>query len=1065
MGTNLEKGIFAVILICFFISFFNDTIKAQQPPPGDIFSDNFENASANKWLDMKVWGLGVWQIRDGVLVSLDSSHITQQIYSALPKFDHAIVNRDYAVLFRYRPMAGESYAFTIDVRPQGWNNYKFEISKDGTIRILKNLAGKLPRPLFTSVPGQIRFNEWQWVRLEVTGEQPLWLKMKIWQNELADEPDSFNAIASDEQPLAPQNMNFAFTSVQSGGAYTMIDDFNIYAYRIKADAAVRSLVRPNNEKIIEAIFSAADKNERQKFWQDLAALKEAMEGLKQQPTAAFEINDLANLEVELLSIQSSLSDCETPDHFYFYRESIRKNLAQAKLHLIQLKENQQPFHHQLGTFMRGYYSEIDGSLQGYALFAPENYDEQRPFPLVINLHGYDPSFSSWQENLFLPVFMPHATARGRYILANPFGRGNTMYQNIGEQDVLAVLNEVKRLYSIDENRIYLTGGSMGGAGTWWLGLSYPDRFAAIAPIMGPTEFAFWNKPAPAAMPPWRKFIYEKQSALPLAENALNLPVFCHHGVRDDIVPIEQSRQMAKRLTELGYEINFVEHPEAAHGGFPPAMDYEIYDWFENRQRNPNPQKVIYKSASLKHASAYWVSIHRFIDLLKFATIEAEITSPNVVEVKTDNVAEFSLTFSAELFNIAVPLALKINGQLAYQGPIPEARTLTLRAQLAPSQKIVAWSQADSASMGRLKKDATLAGPMVDVYNSGFMLVYGTIGSELESTVNQREAQAFVEQWRSCQHSSCRIKKDVEVTAEDIANFNLLLLGNARSNAIVRKVNQSLLIRFERNSIIVGDKRFSGQDVGLAMIYPNPLNQSKYVMVLGGIHHRGSQQIIKRIGTEFDYLIFDDRTMGINLRQGNLTIDGTPLLCGFFDQNWQLDEAYQWAGDQRLREKIKPRQLAQRSLAEANGAWVYLSDFHPDSVNQWTGVPELDRNFWGHPFQLNGKKFPKGIGVFPNSELLYHLDGQWQHFSAIVSADLNPFSNLKKEQYQGAKIQFGVYGDGDELIVSRVMDVNSEPQEISVSVAGIKRLKLVVRTQDWLPYFAQGGNWIGAKLVR
>lgn len=1051
-----------LISICISILILLTVVTRSQPQePGDIFSDDFENPAANQWQDMKVWGFGVWQIRDGVLVSIDSSNLSQQMYSILPRFDNAIVNRDYSVLFRYQLISGENYSFTIDVRPQGWNNYKFEISKDGTIRILKNLAGKLPRPLFTSIPGQIFFNEWQWVRLEITGEKPLCLKMKIWQNELADEPDFFNAIAIDEHPLVPQNMNFALTSVQSGGAYTMIDDFNIYSWRIKSGSTSPALLRPNNEKISQAAFSEADQHERQKFLKKFASLKEALETLKQQSASTLEINDLANLEGELLAIQKYLNDCESSDNIHFYRESIKKGLAQAQSDLFFLKEKQNPFAHQIGKFMRGYYSEIDASLQGYALFAPDTYEGRNAFPLVINLHGYDPSFSSWQDNLFLPVFMPHATAGGRYILVNPFGRGNTMYQNIGEQDVLAVLKEVQRLYSIDENRIYLTGGSMGGAGTWWIGLSYPDRFAAIAPIMGPTEFAFWNNPISETIPPFRKFIIDKMSALSLAENALNLPVFCNHGVLDDIVPVEQSRQMVKRFSELGYQIKYVEHPEAAHGGFPPAMDDEIYDWFENLQRNPAPPKVVYKTGSLKHPGAYWVKIHRFIDLLKFASIEAELTSPNRVEVKTDNVAEFSLTFSEELFNIAVPLELIINGQSSYRGPIPEARTLTWQAQFSPIQKISAWSPVDSASTGRLCKDEFLTGPISDAYNSGFMLVYGTIGSELESTINEREAQAFVEQWRSWQHSSCRLKKDVEVTAEDLADFHLILFGNAGSNSILKKVNESLPIRFDGRSIIAGKKRFSGDDVGLAMIYPNPLNQKKYVVVLGGNSWRGTQHIVKRIGMEFDYIIFDDRTMGINVHQGNLTIDGTPLLCGFFDQDWRLAEKYQWAGDQRVRNKIKPRQISQRLLSETKDAAVYLSDVQPDSVNQWTGVPELNRNFWGRPFQINGKKFQKGISVFPNSEIIYRLDGRWHTFSAVVSADLNPYANLKKEDYRGGKIQFGVYGDGDELFVSRVMDVNASPQKIEIPITGIKELKLVVRTQDWLPYFAQCANWIEA----
>ena len=1061
----MEKGIFAIIVLCFLMSFFNDTLNAQTSEPGNIFYDDFENESANKWLDMKAWGFGVWQTRDGVLVSVDSSNISQQMYSALPKFDNAIVNRDYSVLFRYQPISGENYSLTIDVRPQGWNNYKFEISKDGTIRILKNLAGKLPKSLFTSKPGQIYFDEWQWVRLDVTGEKPLCLKMKIWENKLADEPDYYNAIAIDDNPLLPQNINFALTSIQSGGAYTMIDDFHIYRQVMKFCPEQRALIKPGNEKLITSKFSESENNEYQLFQTEFRSIQDKIEKVRLRLIENFEINNLANLEVELISIEKSLSDCESPENFGFYKEKIAKDLSLAKTNLISLKENKNPYHQKIGIFMRGYRSEIDGSLQGYALFAPDSYDGKTPFPLVINLHGYDPSFSSWQENPFLPVFMPHATAQERYIVANPFGRGNTMYQNIGENDVLQVLREVKRLYNIDENRVYLTGGSMGGAGTWHIGLSFPDQFAAIAPIMGPTEFAFWNYPSTEQLSPVRKFILKQRSALSIAENALNFPMFCNHGVLDDIVPIGQSRKMVKRLNNLGYEIKYVEHPDAAHGGFKPEMDYEIYDWFENLQRNPYPKRVVYKAGSLKHAEAYWVKIDRFIDLLKFSTIDAEIISSNHIKVKTGNIAQFSLTFSNELINIKQPVKISINGKLYFQKKIPESKKLTLSAQISRQGRAIDWTEENPWEESELTKNYKLPGQIIDAYNSGFMLVYGTIGTEQQTVTNKKEAESFEQQWRSWQHVTCRMKSDVEVTADDISNYSLILFGNSSCNAITKKVNNHLPIRFEQNSIIAGEKRFSGDEVGLAMIYPNPLNRKRYVVIQAGISWQGTSSIVKRIGSEFDYIIFDSRTMGINVLQGNLTINGTPLLFGFFDQDWRLSDKYQWHGNQEIRKKITPRQLPRKNLSLTQNASIYLSEIHPDSINQWTGTVELDRNFWGYPLHINGKSIDKGISIFPNSELIYHLNGEWDTFSATVSADLNPFSNLKKNEYKAGKIQFGVYGDGDELFISRVLDVNAGSQAFEIPIRDVDKLKLVVRTQDWLPYFAQCGNWIDAKLVR
>ena len=126
---------------------------------------------------------------------------------------------------------------------------------------------------------------------------------------------------------------------------------------------------------------------------------------------------------------------------------------------------------------------------------------------------------------------------------------------------------------------------------------------------------------------------------------------------------------------------------------------------------------------------------------------------------------------------------------------------------------------------------------------------------------------------------------------------------------------------------------------------------------------------------------------------------------------------------------------------------------------------MNRTIWGTSFQVNGKKVLKGISVFPNSILIYHLNGEWDTFSAILSADINPHSALKINEYEGGKIQFAVYGDEQEIFLSRTMDVTTNPQKVNIPIRGVQKLKLVVRTQDWLPYFAQCGNWINAKLER
>jgi len=1238
-----------LIFICFsfFIIAMSTLAESQDIKPGDIFSDNFDNASAKPWLDMSAWGFGVWHIEDGVFVSIDSSNVTQQLCSALPNLEHAIVNRDYTCLFNYMPVSGKNYAFTIDVRQEGWSNYKIEISNEGVISILKNSSGKMPAALYRSPSGQIVFDEWQWLRLDVMGEDQLAIKVKVWPGEIADEPMFYNAVALDENPLAQQKITLALTTIQDGGAHTKIDDFNMYskipasplwqmigledgldnkakehflsgdqhaaevalkdlqgkydkaaylnnlaiitaetnnfrkalqlqdqAYQLSPNHEIlnhnlkwiwhclnqKGLIKPSEDGAIAPVFVKSNKrvyqqateakfkiaafhsifnssedaelnvvvhddssnemwtstrkvpvsnsaavtilemvdlskfkdgnyrvsvtikngkgdeftsensfeiihNEYQVILNDVAEMKSELLKLQSQWFQTPQYNDPANLEVSLFTVEKYLNDCEGPGLLQLYRGNITTALSKAKSLLGKLQNNESPFHHETGQFMRGYYSDIDGSLQGYAVYTPATYNRDEPFPLVINLHGYDPSFSSWQQNPFLPMFAPHATAHDRYIVVNPFGRGNTVYQNVGEYDVLSVIAEVKRLYNIDDDRVYLTGGSMGGAGTWNIGLRYPDTFAAIAPIMGPTEFAFWNGPLSERTPAYRKFFYDKMSALSIAENAINYPMFCNHGVLDDIVPVEQSRKIAKRLNELDYNLEYVEHPEAKHGGFKPEMEQGIFDWFEDLSRESHPKKVVYKTANLRHNKSYWVTINRFIDIMDFAEIEVEMISDNTVEVKVANVAQISLDFSDELFDMSKPVRIMINGRERFNNKIPSSKTVTLHAKLKKDGRVRKWTEKNPWKNQKLSKNEKISGPILDAYNSGFFLVYGTSGTELESQINKKEAESFSAQWESWQHVPCRIKKDVDLSADDIESYNLILIGSIKSNSIISQLNNELPIQFKKNSIVVGNKRFSGEDIGISMIYPNPLNPERYIVIQAGTTWKGTAHITKRLGTEFDYIVFDERTMGLNIPQGNLAVDGTPLLCGFFDQDWLLSSEYQWDSDDAIRNKIVPRNLPELTSLPVSPLSVHLSEVEPAHVEQWYGIPQMKRNYWGHAFQVDGKTFDEGIGVFPNSTLIYNLNEKWDTFSAILSAELNPHSDLKPEDYSGGKVQFAIHGDGHELLVSRVMDVNSMPQKVNISVRGINELKLMVLTQDWLPYFAQSCSWIDAKVER
>lgn len=126
--------------------------------------------------------------------------------------------------------------------------------------------------------------------------------------------------------------------------------------------------------------------------------------------------------------------------------------------------------------------------------------------------------------------------------------------------LIALLDHILDQLDIDPRRIYVTGLSMGGYGTWALADACPERFAAIAPICGPFRYI-----DPARFK--------------------TTPVWCFHGAMDDIVPVNDSVRMVRRLREAGQDVRFTVYPDAGHDSWTQAYDEpELFDWLLTHSR-------------------------------------------------------------------------------------------------------------------------------------------------------------------------------------------------------------------------------------------------------------------------------------------------------------------------------------------------------------------------------------------------------------------------------------------------------------------------------------------------
>ncbi len=241
-----------------------------------------------------------------------------------------------------------------------------------------------------------------------------------------------------------------------------------------------------------------------------------------------------------------------------------QELDRIEAALSAIAKGQDPFSNERGEVERAYQAS-DGKLVPYRVYIPKNYDGAMK-PLVVMLHGLLGDEGYYFSGLFDPAVIKGEAERRGWILAGVNGRGRfSGYVGPAVDDSFEVVKCVARDYRIDASRIYLTGHSMGGSGTWLIASTKPELFAAIAPVSGG---------APT-----------KGEALDgLLERMKSLPAMVVHGARDGIAPPQLSRDMVAAAKKAGLKVNYLEVPDADHMSILPATFPAILDFFEKNAK-------------------------------------------------------------------------------------------------------------------------------------------------------------------------------------------------------------------------------------------------------------------------------------------------------------------------------------------------------------------------------------------------------------------------------------------------------------------------------------------------
>jgi len=771
-----------------------------------------------------------------------------------------------------------------------------------------------------------------------------------------------------------------------------------------------------------------------------------------------------------------------------FRELTDRLAADLKV----LRAGKDPFAGRTGVFLRGYISTIDDNRQSYSVALPRKTFSVRGrrWPLVVVLHARDARapFRPFQGH-------PAPSLPGAIVVA-PHGRGGSEYRSRGEVDVLAVIEAVLDEYPVDPDRVYLTGTAMGGTGCWQLAVRHPDRFAAVCPVGGRASFPAWSAErwareglAGSPLKTLRERLRANTFPVSFAENLLNLPVRAF-GVAPD------GEALAARIERLGYEN--VEFAGAGEEGAQVRSDLATrFAWMSRQRRERYPSRVRYRTDRLGYPGAYWARIEAIENLQRSAEVDVRLRSSREtaderaeIVLEARNVAELTLkdldrlSPDEEITRIVVgnrtidlsaaterpPAGRTRPGRPGRPGRKGRIRSVRLYQRLARWDADVCRTSGDGPAPRKvtLRKIAGLEGPIEDVFRQPFLIVYGTTSRDtLELRVIREEARRLARRWERRYGVRPRVKPDRALAESDLAAYNLVLLGHQDANLVTKMIGNRLPAfvypapagagrtparptpktgggggHARSVGIQLGrDSAWRGEDLGLALCYPNPAAPGRYVVLLAGTSWRGMYQITTRFGdwfdwaacgnrSWFDFAVFDDRSHGPE----------TMLAVGFFDERWRLASRGQWRGKKDIRASAAPRVLPRFTDLPRDRPTVYLSELFPKTIDTLRGGLAFDRSLGGRELAIGERTYRRGLGAAPGAVLTWNLARRARRFRAEVGVCLEGLAAGDLPERRGS-VTLTVRGDGRVLWSRKGVRPGDAPVAVSVSVAGVRTLEL------------------------
>ncbi|NRA39679.1 MAG: hypothetical protein HRU15_16170 [Planctomycetes bacterium] len=496
----------------------------------------------------------------------------------------------------------------------------------------------------------------------------------------------------------------------------------------------------------------------------------------------------------------------------------------------------------------GYRSNVDGSIQPYCLYAPPSgYKKGLPLVMWALAQGMDRNeivFASKSTSnpkayqIYGGNLMPDA------MVVVPPMRWQTTAKFAAHADWLRVQREVERRFATDKRRVVCSGLSQGGSTLWPLAATDGWRYLGVAPSLAdfnhPGSYKGNTKKLPKAHQ-WFAYYYYHQ--LPRVANYANIPAFVPH---DDITHARGG--LERTISAMAREGVYASPLISGWHQIPVEDRIEMGRRFQaaEKDRPYHPQQVRVVTHVLRFSRQHWVRIDRQLTPWTRSDVLATFMSDDTIEVFTNNIRSFSLIFENEAppFGPDVEEAfIRIHG-VKYSVGKPGGAGWTVSFEQIDERKNgridPPWKQVATPQRGEGLKVPGQSGPIADALHERNIMVLPEHSDKQgdkqgsEPSLMQRWCDYLILDWQRDRRATPLHKHSAAVTDQDIADSHLFLYGTPETNPLMKKVLASPDFPLQWNA----DSGWTLFDISsksavIGMIYPNPLNPQRYVVINGG----------------------------------------------------------------------------------------------------------------------------------------------------------------------------------------------------------------------------------------